>query len=261
MGTPSSMHTRITSCRSMPELLRKLIRRQVIRHSVFLLCFAAMKKPAGRKVAALRRARNIARSLFRGNQRARAPTIAMVSQGYLARMTAATTLETRLAGTRRVPRRRGGRPGTARPRARRLVGELGRGAAGARSSPSRDRGRPPGHAARDALARCDDGRLRSRNRGRARGGKRPSVRSSRATRSAAWSRCGSPGAGRSSFAGCCSSHPPASRRRRVSWRRSCSPRRRSGRVGPLRASATAGPTASGTGAPSSGRGSSPIRSR
>ena len=38
-------------------------------------------------------------------------------------------------------------------------------------------------------------------------------------------------------------------------------RRRSGRVEPLRASATVGPTASGTGASSSGRGSSPIRSR
>ena len=150
-----------------------------------------MKKPAGRKLAALRRART---SLARCSRESTGPRPhnRHVSQGYFAGMTAATSLETRLAGSVEYHVGGAGDAGPARPRARRLGRELGRGAAGARRAPPRDRGRPPRPRGLGAArAGRDDGRLRRRRRPPCSTRRASTAPSSRATRSAVSSRCGS----------------------------------------------------------------------
>src|SRR5215210_9406810 len=80
------------------ELLRKLIGRQVIRHRSASSVSRQRKSPLG---ASLLRSGGLGRRslVVRGNQWARVPRVAMVLEGYVARMTSATSLERRAAGS------------------------------------------------------------------------------------------------------------------------------------------------------------------
>ena len=176
-------------------------------------------------------------------------------------MTAATALETRGAAGRSGTTSGGeGEPLLLAPRARRLDAETGssccRTSCGATAcsrsicpatagSGPLPRGATTADFAASAAAVLDAEDVGARAR------RRPLVR--RARRAAA-------GAQRdpSSCAGSCSSRRPGSRPRPALPRRSCSRRRRSGPVASSRRSGTASPGATGTGEPSSGRGSSRI---